>query len=52
MVYFVDLIKWNEFYAVNIKEIDYQHKKLIELINQMNNAMKAGKGKETESAVY
>jgi len=45
------LIKWNKFYAVNIKELDDQHKKLIDLINQMYSAMKAGKGKEALSTV-
>lgn len=45
------LIKWNQFYSVQIKEIDNQHKKLIDLINQMYDAMKAGKGKEALSTV-
>jgi len=45
------LIKWNEIYAVNIKEIDNQHKKLIELINQMYAAMRAGNGKEALNTV-
>jgi hemerythrin len=40
------LIKWNEYYSVKVDEIDNQHKKLIDLINQMFDAMKAGKGKE------
>jgi hemerythrin len=45
------LIKWNEFYSVNIEEIDSQHKKLINLINRMYDAMKAGRGGEALSAV-
>lgn len=45
------LIKWNAFYSVNIEEIDIQHKKLIELINRMYDAMKAGKGKNVLGAV-
>jgi len=40
------LLNWQSDYSVNIKEIDLQHMKLIELINQLHNAMKAGKGKE------
>jgi hemerythrin len=40
------LITWNTYYSVNIKEIDEQHKKLIDLINRMYDAMKARKGKE------
>jgi hemerythrin len=31
---------------VNIKEIDLQHQKLVELINNLHDGMKAGKGKE------
>lgn len=45
------LIKWNAFYSVNVEEIDNQHKKLIDLINQLYDAMKAGKGTEVLSTV-
>ncbi len=47
----MSLIKWNDFYAVNIGVIDNQHKKLIELINKMYDAMRANKGKEAVSTV-
>lgn len=40
------LITWKEVYSVNITEIDNQHKKLIELINNLHDAMITGKGKE------
>jgi hemerythrin len=40
------LIKWNDHYSVNIREVDEQHKKLISLINQMYDAMLVSKGKE------
>lgn len=40
------LITWKEAYSVNITEIDNQHKKLIELINNLHDAMITGKGKE------
>ena len=40
------LITWNSTYSVNVKEIDLQHQKLIALINQLHDGMKAGKGKE------
>jgi len=40
------LITWNDNYSVNISEIDSQHKKLIELINQLHEAMRVGKGKD------
>ena len=40
------LITWNSTYSVNVKEIDLQHQKLIALINQLHDGMKAGKGQE------
>lgn len=42
----MDLITWNEALSVNIKEINDQHKKLINMINDLNSAMGSGKGKE------
>jgi hemerythrin-like metal-binding protein len=33
-------------FSVGVNEIDNQHKKLIDLINQLNDAMHAGKGAE------
>lgn len=36
---------WSPKYSVNIKQIDDQHKKLIELINDLDGAMSQGKGK-------
>jgi hemerythrin len=41
----MDLIKWNDTYSVQIKEIDDQHKKLIQMINDLHNAMSEGRGK-------
>ncbi len=37
------LFKWDNSYSVNIKAIDKQHLKLIELINKLNSAMRLGK---------
>jgi len=45
------LLTWNESYSVNIREIDTQHKKLIELINNLHDGMKLGKGKEVTGSV-
>lgn len=39
-------ISWNDRIKVGIKEIDDQHKVLIDYINQLYDAMKARKGKE------
>jgi len=40
------LINWNETYSVKVKEIDVQHKKLVNIINELHDKMKEGKGKE------
>lgn len=45
------LINWNESYSVKIKEIDSQHKKLVDLINQLHDKMKEGKGKDAVGSV-
>ncbi len=37
------LFKWNDSYSVNIKAIDKQHLKLVDLINKLYSAMKLGK---------
>ncbi len=39
-------IKWSDSYSVKVAEIDNQHKKLIGLVNQLYDAMRAGKGRE------
>lgn len=40
------LLTWNDSYSVKVKQLDEQHKKLIDLINQLYDAMKVGKGSE------
>lgn len=40
------LLTWQERYSVGIREIDEQHKQLIKMINDLNDAMLAGKAKE------
>jgi hemerythrin len=37
---------WNDNLRINIPEIDIQHKKWIDLMNALHDAMKAGKSKE------
>jgi hemerythrin len=39
------LITWDDSYSVNVEEIDLQHKKLISLINDLDEGMKSGKSK-------
>ena len=40
------LINWNDSFSVNVAVIDQQHKKLVDMINDLNDAMKQGKGKD------
>ena len=40
------LIKWNENLSVGVAEFDKQHQKLVSVINELNDAMKQGKGKD------
>jgi hemerythrin len=45
------LIDWSDEFSVNIKDIDAQHKKLIELINRLHDAMRVGQGKAALDAI-
>jgi len=45
------LFQWKEAYSVKIAEIDKQHKKLIDFVNELNEAMAQGKGKEASAKV-
>jgi len=47
----MSLITWNDSYSVKVKQMDDQHKKLIDIINHLHDAMKAGKGKEAVNKV-
>ncbi len=40
------LMTWRPAFELNIKEVDDQHRKLIELLNILYDSMKQGKGKE------
>ena len=43
----MEWIKWSNQYSVNVKKIDEQHKKLVEMINELYNAMSnEGKGND------
>lgn len=37
---------WGDEYKINISEVDAQHKKLFEMVNDLHHALKIGKGRE------
>lgn len=45
------LLTWNEKYSVNIKAIDEQHKRWIEILNELYDAMKSARGSEVVGKV-
>lgn len=47
----MSLITWTPSLSVGVAEMDEQHKKLVKMINDLHDAMKAGKGKETLSRI-
>jgi len=40
------LINWSDSLNVNVQQIDREHKVLVDYINELNDAMKSGHGKE------
>lgn len=46
------LAEWNSSLDTGIKSIDDQHKKLVEIINDLDEALKLGKGNVVENALY
>jgi hemerythrin len=47
----VALIQWSSSLSVKVKQIDDEHQKLIKLINDLNDAMRVGKGKDVLSKI-
>ncbi len=45
------LFQWTPELSVNVKEIDNQHRKLVDLINLLHDSMKSGKGKDVMGKV-
>ena len=45
------IIEWTPAYSVKVKKFDDQHKKLVDLINQLHDAMKSGQGNNVISGV-
>lgn len=48
----MSIIKWSDKYSVGVKQIDDQHKKLVDLINRLFDAMSLGKGREVMDSVF
>ncbi|MBN2011531.1 hemerythrin family protein [candidate division KSB1 bacterium] len=44
--------QWDPSYSVNIRQLDSDHKKLIDLVNTLHEAMKAGKAKDVLMAIF
>lgn len=40
------LFEWDNKYVIGINEVDEQHKRLVQLINELHEAMSEGRGKE------
>lgn len=45
------LMAWNSNLSVNVQQFDTEHKKLIDLVNQLHDAMKGGRGKDAIGGV-
>ena len=46
-----DLIQWSDQFSVNIQEIDEQHKVLVDLLNQLHNAIHEHHGRATSREI-
>jgi hemerythrin-like metal-binding protein len=45
------LFTWNDEYSVGVQSIDKQHKKLFGMVNELHDAMSAGKGSQLAPAI-
>jgi len=45
------LITWNDSLTISFEEIDTQHRRWIELINELHEAMRLGKGRQVMARV-
>jgi hemerythrin-like metal-binding protein len=45
------LIVWNDSYSVEVPEIDVQHKRLVDMTNELNDALVKGQGKEATEKI-
>lgn len=47
----MSLMQWNDQMSTGIDRFDREHKKLIDLLNSLYDAMKAGKGKDVSGTI-
>ena len=45
------IIEWSPGLSVNIKTIDDQHKKLVDMVNTLHDSMKSGKAKDVMNSL-
>jgi hemerythrin len=45
------IIQWNQNLSVNVPEIDKQHQRLIKLVNDLHDALHAGKGNDVAAGI-
>jgi hemerythrin len=50
-VYLMAYFDWDEKYSVGVKIIDQQHMRLVELLNELYEAMRSGRGKDVLQGV-
>lgn len=43
---------WNDSYSVGVKAMDEQHQRLVTLLNQLDDAMAKGKGREVLDKIF
>lgn len=46
------LMEWGPDFVLGIREIDDQHKKLVSMVNQLNDAMKSGRGTDKLGEIF
>ncbi len=45
------LVAWNDGYSVKVRQFDEQHKKLMEIVNKLHDAMRDNKGSKIQADV-
>ena len=45
------LLQWDGSFSVKVAEMDQQHQRLVSMINELDDAMKQGKGKDVLSKI-